>query len=123
MKSPSFAWEIQSAKRAHTQQRLKTQPKVSPAGYPDEDTLGDIERHLVNEHNPTLLHAKRKCQTANVIIVFEGSVSTTMALSIVACYTRNSTRRFTHVADLDTDPMFDPTQRAKDAEAVAVRIR
>lgn len=74
MKSPSFAWEIQSAKRAHTQQRLKTQPKVSPAGYPDEDTLGDIERHLVNEHNPTLLHAKRMGQTANVIVVFQGSV-------------------------------------------------
>lgn len=27
-------------------------------GIPDEDTPGDIERHLVSEHNPTLLHAK-----------------------------------------------------------------
>ncbi|KAH6934890.1 hypothetical protein HPB50_001591 [Hyalomma asiaticum] len=42
-------------------------------GIPVEDTLEDIERHLVNEHNPTLLHAKRMGQTANAIIVFEGS--------------------------------------------------
>ncbi|KAH7943685.1 hypothetical protein HPB52_009995 [Rhipicephalus sanguineus] len=43
-------------------------------GIPDEDSNDDIERHLVNEHNPTLLHAKRMGKTANAIVVFEGSV-------------------------------------------------
>ncbi|KAH7943449.1 hypothetical protein HPB52_008600 [Rhipicephalus sanguineus] len=43
-------------------------------GIPDEDSPDDIERHLVNEHNPTLLHAKRMGKTANAIVVFEGSV-------------------------------------------------
>ncbi|KAL1477785.1 hypothetical protein MTO96_035480 [Rhipicephalus appendiculatus] len=43
-------------------------------GIPDEDSPEDIERHLVNEHNPTLLHAKRMGNTANAIVVFQGSV-------------------------------------------------
>ncbi|KAH7968869.1 hypothetical protein HPB52_012066 [Rhipicephalus sanguineus] len=43
-------------------------------GIPDEGFPDDIERHLVNEQNPTLLHAKRMGKTANAIVVFEGSV-------------------------------------------------
>ncbi|KAL1484909.1 hypothetical protein MTO96_049918 [Rhipicephalus appendiculatus] len=43
-------------------------------GIPYEDSPEDIERHLVNEHNPTLLHAKRMGNTANAIVVFQGSV-------------------------------------------------
>lgn len=43
-------------------------------GIPDEDSPEDIERHLVNEHNPSLLHAKRMGSTAHAIVVFEGSV-------------------------------------------------
>ncbi|KAL1467856.1 hypothetical protein MTO96_025942 [Rhipicephalus appendiculatus] len=43
-------------------------------GIPDEDSPEDIERHLVKEHNPTLLHAKRMGNTTNAIVVFQGSV-------------------------------------------------
>ncbi|KAH7945719.1 hypothetical protein HPB49_014505 [Dermacentor silvarum] len=43
-------------------------------GILDEDTPEDIERHFVNEHNPTLSQAKGMGKTANAIVVFEGNV-------------------------------------------------
>lgn len=42
-------------------------------GIPDYDTPEDIERSLVNERNPGILHAKRMGRTNLAIIVFRGT--------------------------------------------------
>ncbi|KAH7950224.1 hypothetical protein HPB49_021289 [Dermacentor silvarum] len=45
-------------------------------GIPDYDTPEDIERSLVNERNPGILHAKRMGRTNLAIIVFRGTFKT-----------------------------------------------
>ncbi|KAH7955763.1 hypothetical protein HPB52_003835 [Rhipicephalus sanguineus] len=42
-------------------------------GIPDYDTPEDIEKSLVNERNPGILHAKRMGRTNHAIIVFQGT--------------------------------------------------
>ncbi|KAL1444120.1 hypothetical protein MTO96_030043 [Rhipicephalus appendiculatus] len=42
-------------------------------GIPDYDTSEDIEKSLVNERNPGILHAKRMGRTNHAIIVFQGT--------------------------------------------------
>ncbi|XP_049275351.1 uncharacterized protein LOC119405412 [Rhipicephalus sanguineus] len=42
-------------------------------GIPTYDNQEDIEKSLVNQRNPTILHARRMGLTDSVVIVFEGS--------------------------------------------------
>lgn len=42
-------------------------------GIPTYDNQEDIEKSLVNQRNPTILHARRMGLTHSVVIVFEGS--------------------------------------------------
>lgn len=41
-------------------------------GIPEEETQEDIEKSLVNERNPGILHARRMGKTNIIIIAFEG---------------------------------------------------
>ncbi|KAH6919912.1 hypothetical protein HPB50_029100 [Hyalomma asiaticum] len=53
-------------------------------GIPDYDTPEDIEKSLVNERNPGILHAKRMGRTNHAIIVLQGMYHVTCTTGVAS---------------------------------------
>lgn len=96
-------------------------------GIPTYDNQEDIQKSLVNQRNPTILHARRMGLTDSVVIVFEGSFVPYFVYTVVpnigASSTRNNTKHALHAEELDIGRMFAHSPTARNVAVVEYSIQ